>query len=83
MEGWQEDVANPWQRGSRRTLGGLAMQDQRMRDDTSTTSLTGAHDETAARLIDARHRIFQGFLVRTGHRVRGYTTRHFELLPGT
>jgi PPOX class probable F420-dependent enzyme len=44
--------------------------------------LTGADDDTAARLIDAKHRIFQGFLVRTAHRLRGYTTRHFELLPG-
>lgn len=43
--------------------------------------LTGADDETAGRLIDRKHRIFQGFLVRTAHRVRGYTTRHFELLP--
>jgi PPOX class probable F420-dependent enzyme len=43
--------------------------------------LTGADDERAATLIDRKHRIFQGFLVRTAHRLRGYTTRHFELLP--
>ena len=43
--------------------------------------LSGADDERAARLIDQKHTIFQGFLVRTAHRIRGYTTRHFELLP--
>lgn len=43
--------------------------------------LDGADDARAARLIDAKHPVFQGFLVRLGHRVRGYTTRHFELLP--
>ena len=43
--------------------------------------LSGADEEEAGRLIDAKHRIFQGFLVRTAHRVRGFTTRHFELLP--
>jgi PPOX class probable F420-dependent enzyme len=43
--------------------------------------LTGADDTQAAGLIDAKHRIFQGLLVRTAHRVRGYTTRHFELVP--
>ena len=43
--------------------------------------LSGEDDARASRLIDAKHRIFQGFLVRTGHRFRNYTTRHFELLP--
>jgi hypothetical protein len=38
-------------------------------------------DARAGRLIDEKHRIFQGMLVRTAHRVRGYTTRHFELVP--
>jgi PPOX class probable F420-dependent enzyme len=43
--------------------------------------LSGPDDETAAGLIDAKHTIFQKLLVRTAHRVRHYTTRHFELLP--
>ena len=43
--------------------------------------LTGAEDAWAGRLVDEKHRIFQGMLVRTAHKVRGYTTRHFELLP--
>ena len=43
--------------------------------------LTGADDRLAAELIDRKHRLFQGILVRLAHRLRGYTTRHFELLP--
>lgn len=43
--------------------------------------LAGDEDARAARLIDAKHKLFQGMLVRTAHRVRRYTTRHFELLP--
>ena len=43
--------------------------------------LTGADDKSAADLIDSKHRVFQRLLVRTAHRLRGYTTRHFELLP--
>ena len=43
--------------------------------------LDGADDDRAGQLIDQKHRIFQGFLVRTAHKLRGYTTRHFELLP--
>ena len=43
--------------------------------------LTGADDSRAAQLIDQKHKVFQGFLVRTAHRLRGYTTRHLELLP--
>ena len=42
--------------------------------------LTGAEDERAAELIDTKYKVFQRGLVRLGHRVRGYTTRHFELL---
>ena len=45
------------------------------------TLLTGEDDALAARLIDEKHRIFQRGLVRTAHRVRRYTTRHFELQP--
>ena len=43
--------------------------------------LHGAEDRRAGELIDRKHRIFQGLLVRTAHRLKGYTTRHFELLP--
>lgn len=43
--------------------------------------LNGADDNVAAELIDRKHTIFQRMLVRTAHRVRGYNTRHFELLP--
>jgi PPOX class probable F420-dependent enzyme len=43
--------------------------------------LTGADDVRAGRLIDQKHKVFQRLLVRTAHRLRGYTTRHFELLP--
>jgi PPOX class probable F420-dependent enzyme len=43
--------------------------------------LSGEDDARAAQLIDEKHKVFQGFLVRTAHRVRKYTTRHFELLP--
>ena len=43
--------------------------------------LHGAEDVRAGELIDRKHRIFQGLLVRTAHRLKGYTTRHFELLP--
>ena len=49
--------------------------------DARAVPLQGADDALAARLIDAKHTIFQKRLVRTAHRVRGYTTRHFELLP--
>lgn len=43
--------------------------------------LSGAEDARAGQLIDEKHTVFQGFLVRTAHRVKGYTTCHFELLP--
>ena len=43
--------------------------------------LTGADDVRAGQLIDRKHTIFQGFLVRNAHRLRRYTTCHFELLP--
>jgi PPOX class probable F420-dependent enzyme len=42
--------------------------------------LSGPDDEAAAALIDRKHRFFQRLLVRFAHRVRGYTTRHFELV---
>ena len=43
--------------------------------------LSGPDDRAAANLIDSKHKVFQRLLVRTAHRIRGYTTRHFELLP--
>jgi PPOX class probable F420-dependent enzyme len=43
--------------------------------------LHGPEDARVGRLIDAKHRIFQGFLVRTAHRLRRYTTRHFIFRP--
>lgn len=43
--------------------------------------LTGADDEKAAELIDQKHKLFQRVLVRLGHRLRGFHTRHFELRP--
>lgn len=43
--------------------------------------LSGPDDQAAAELIDSKHKVFQRLLVRTAHRVRGYTTRHFELVP--
>ena len=43
--------------------------------------LAGPDDVLAGELIDAKHTVFQRLLVRTAHRVRGYTTRHFELHP--
>jgi uncharacterized protein len=43
--------------------------------------LSGADDRRAAELIDRKHKVFQRILVRLAHRVRGYTTRHFELHP--
>ena len=43
--------------------------------------LNGDDDRLAATLVDRKHRVFQGILIRLAHRLRGYTTRHFELLP--
>src|SRR5262245_36166139 len=51
--------------------------------EATATLLTGADDALAARLIDEKHPIFQRGLVRTAHRVRKYTTRHFELHAAT
>jgi PPOX class probable F420-dependent enzyme len=45
--------------------------------------LEGSEDQHAGQLIDAKHTLFQGILVRLGHRIRGYTTRHFELRPAS
>ena len=41
--------------------------------------LTGSEDRHASELIDAKHRLFQGVLVRLMHRLRGLHARHFEL----
>jgi PPOX class probable F420-dependent enzyme len=44
--------------------------------------LEGVESERAARLIDQKHPFFQGLLVRLGHRLYGFRTRHFELRMG-
>lgn len=41
--------------------------------------LEGQEDTRAGRLIEAKHRLFQGVLIRLVHRLAGYHTRHFEL----
>ncbi len=41
--------------------------------------LAGEANERVGRLIDQKHRLFQGWLVRTAHRVKGYRTVHFEV----
>ena len=41
--------------------------------------LEGAEDQRASALIEAKHPVFQGVLVRLVHRIAGYHTRHFEL----
>ena len=43
--------------------------------------LDGREADHASDLIDHKHRLFQGILVKLGHRVLGYTARHFELRP--
>lgn len=47
----------------------------------TTRLLTGLDDVRASDLIDQKHAVFQKGLVRLAHRVRGYHTRHFELVP--
>ena len=41
--------------------------------------LEGREADHASDLIDRKHRLFQGILVKFGHRLLGYTARHFEL----
>jgi PPOX class probable F420-dependent enzyme len=41
--------------------------------------LDGTEDQRASALIEAKHPVFQGVLVRLVHRIAGYHTRHFEL----
>lgn len=41
--------------------------------------LDGPEAKHASDLIDQKHRVFQGMLVKLGHRLLGYTARHFEL----
>jgi PPOX class probable F420-dependent enzyme len=43
--------------------------------------LDGDEAARASRLIAAKHRLLQGVLVPFGHRLRGYRTVHFELVP--
>lgn len=46
------------------------------------TLLEGEQARVAARALARRHRVLQGFLVPTMHRVMRYQTMHYELLPG-
>ena len=41
--------------------------------------LSGQEADHAARLIERKHPIFQGVLVRLSHRVMHYTTLHYEV----
>jgi hypothetical protein len=43
--------------------------------------LDGAEAERAAAIIDRQHAIFQRLVVHLAHRLLGYTTRRFELIP--
>lgn len=43
--------------------------------------LEGAESESAGRRVSAKHPIFQGLLVRLGHRLLRYRTMHLELTP--
>jgi PPOX class probable F420-dependent enzyme len=43
--------------------------------------LSGTEAERAARLIARRQRVLQGILVPWFHRVKGYRTLHYELVP--
>lgn len=44
--------------------------------------LTSDLDEAAGRQIDAKYPLFQKRLVRLAHRLAGYRTVHFEVVPG-
>ena len=46
------------------------------------TLLEGEQARIAARALARRHRVLQGMLVPTAHRLMRYTTMHYELQPG-
>ena len=46
------------------------------------TLLDGEQARLAARALGRRHRILQAILVPTAHRMMGYRTLHYELIPG-
>src|ERR1700757_5109030 len=46
------------------------------------TLLDGEQARLAARALGRRHRILQAILVPTAHRLMGYRTLHYELIPG-
>ena len=43
--------------------------------------LEGEQAQVAARALARRHRVLQGILVPLAHRLRGYQTMHYELMP--
>jgi PPOX class probable F420-dependent enzyme len=45
------------------------------------TLLEGEQAQVAARALARRHRVLQGILVPLAHRLRGYRTLHYELMP--
>ena len=44
--------------------------------------LDGEQARLAARALGRRHWILQAILVPTAHRMMGYRTLHYELIPG-
>jgi uncharacterized protein len=46
------------------------------------TLLDGEQGRLEARALGRRHRILQAMLVPTAHRMMGYRTLHYELIPG-
>jgi PPOX class probable F420-dependent enzyme len=46
------------------------------------TLLDGEQARLAARALGRRHRVLQAILVPTAHRMMGYRTLHYELIPG-
>ena len=46
------------------------------------TLLDGEQARLAARALGRRHRILQAILVPAAHRMMGYRTLHYELIPG-
>jgi PPOX class probable F420-dependent enzyme len=43
--------------------------------------LSGDEASQAARALDSKYRILQGVMVPLAHRLRGYKTLHYELVP--
>jgi len=47
-----------------------------------SVAFDGEQARLAARALGHRHRILQAILVPTAHRMMGYRTLHYELIPG-